>query len=158
MQLYILYFVLPNTGWSFLQWDSQTAALAGLSIYTSSYVTEIVSGAIRAIPRGQWEAAFALGFTRLQTLRLVIAPQSVGLVLPSLGGLYVTLIKATSIVSVVGITELMRQAENQIIRFPADVLYIYGLAGALYFVFCFPILTMVDRLEKRAARGRHARA
>ena len=130
-----------------------TAATIGLGIYTSSYVTEIVSGAIRAIPRGQWEAAFALGFTRLKALRLIIMPQSVGLILPSLGGVYVTLIKATSIVSVVGIVELLRQAEIQIIRFPGDILYIYALAGALYFSFCFPVLMLVERLEKRAARG-----
>ncbi len=158
VQLYVIYFVLPNTGWAVFQFDSWTAASIGLGIYTSSYVTEIVSGAIRAIPRGQWEAAFALGFTRLKTLRLIILPQSIGLILPSLGGLYVTLIKATSIVSVVGIVELMRTSEIQIIRFPGDILYIYALAGALYFSFCFPVLMLVDRLEKRATRGLRARA
>ncbi|HEV2506975.1 MAG TPA: amino acid ABC transporter permease [Mesorhizobium sp.] len=157
VQLYIIYFVLPNTGWPLLQFDSSTAATIGLGIYTSSYVTEIVSGAIRAIPRGQWEAAFALGFTRLKTLRLIILPQSVGLMLPSLGGVYVTLIKATSIVSVVGIAELMRQAEIQIVRFPGDILFIYAIAGALYFAFCFPVLILVGRLEKRATRGLQVR-
>jgi polar amino acid transport system permease protein len=154
VQLYIIYFVLPKTGWAFFQFDSWTAASLGLGIYTSSYVTEIVSGAIRAIPRGQWEAAFSLGFDRIKTLRLIILPQSVGLILPSLGGVYVTLIKATSIVSVVGISELMRQSEIQIIRFPGDILYIYALAGALYFAFCFPVLVLVERLERRATRGR----
>lgn len=158
VQLYIIYFVLPNSGWKFLQFSSWTAASLGLGIYTSSYVTEIVSGAIRAIPRGQWEAAFALGFSRLKMLRLIILPQSVGLILPSLGGVYVTLIKATSIVSVVGIVELMRQSEIQIIRFPGDILYIYALAGVLYFAFCFPVLMLVDRLEKRSAKGRQVRA
>jgi polar amino acid transport system permease protein len=158
VQLYIIYFVLPNTGWRLFQFDSWTAASLGLGIYTSSYVTEIVSGAIRAIPRGQWEAAFALGFTRTRALRLIIMPQTVGLILPTLGGVYVTLIKATSIVSVVGIVELMRQAEIQIIRFPGDILYIYAIAGALYFSFCFPVLMLVDRLERRAARGQWAKA
>ncbi len=154
VQLYVIYFVLPNTGWRIFQFDSWTAASVGLGIYTSSYVTEIVSGAVRAIPAGQWEAGFALGLTRMKVLRLVILPQSFGLILPSLGGVYVTLIKATSIVSVVGIAELMRQADTQITRFPGDILYIYALAGALYFAFCFPVLMLVDRLEKRATRGK----
>ncbi|PSJ63111.1 amino acid ABC transporter permease [Pseudaminobacter soli (ex Li et al. 2025)] len=158
VQLYVIYFVLPNTGYSWLQWDSQTAAFVSLGIYTSSYVTEIVSGAIRAIPRGQWEGAFALGFNRLKTLRLIILPQSIGLILPALGGVYVTLIKATSIVSVVGIVELMRQADISIVRFPGDILYIYFLAGALYFAFCFPVLMIVGRLEERSKNGRMVRA
>lgn len=157
VQLYIIYFVLPNSGWSILQFSSWTAASLGLGIYTSSYVTEIVSGAIRAVPKGQWEAAFALGFSRLKTLRLIIMPQTVGLILPSLGGVYVTLIKATSIVSVVGIVELMRQSEIQIIRFPGDILYIYALAGIFYFSFCFPVLMLVDRLEKRTSKGKQVR-
>ncbi|MBN9451553.1 MAG: amino acid ABC transporter permease [Bosea sp.] len=154
VQLYIAYFVLPNTGVSWLKWNSQTAAIVSLGIYTSSYVTEIVSSAIRAIPRGQWEASFAVGLTTIQTLRLVILPQSVALVLPSLGGVYVNLIKATSIVSVVGIAELTRQAEIAILRFPASVLYIYGLVALLYFLFCFPVLMVVDELERRSrAKG-----
>lgn len=153
VQLYIIYFLLPNTGWKIFQFDSWTAAIIGLGVYTSSYVTEIVSGAIRSIPRGQWEAAFALGFDRIRTLRLIILPQTLGLILPSLGGVYVALIKATSIVSVVGIVELLRQAEIQIVRFPSEIIYIYALAGALYFCFCFPVLMVVDRLERRATRG-----
>ncbi|MCG8272643.1 amino acid ABC transporter permease [Aquamicrobium sp. NLF2-7] len=153
VQLYIAYFVLPNTGLAWLMWDSQTAAFASLGIYTSSYVTEIVSAAIRAIPRGQWEASFAVGFTRMQSLRHVILPQSVGLIMPSLGGVYVNLIKATSIVSVVGIAELTRQGEISILRFPADILYIYLLVALLYFAFCFPVLMTVDWLERRTKVG-----
>lgn len=157
VQLYIAYFVLPNTGISWLKWDSQTAAIVSLGIYTSSYVTEIVSAAIRAIPRGQWEASFAMGLNTIQALRLVILPQSVGLVLPSLGGVYVNLIKATSIVSVVGIAELTREAEIAILRFPASMLYIYALVAGLYFVFCFPVLMTVDWLERRSKAGGPAR-
>lgn len=153
VQLYIAYFVLPNTGIPWLMWESQTAAFVSLGIYTSSYVTEIVSAAIRAMPRGQWEASFALGLTGMQSLRHVILPQSVGLILPSLGGIYVNLIKATSIVSVVGMAELTRQGEIAILRFPADILYIYLLVALLYFSFCFPVLMGVDWLERRFKTG-----
>ena len=61
VQLYLFYFVLPNTGVAWLSWDSQTAAFVALSLYTSSYVAEIVRGAIAAVPKGQWEAATAVG-------------------------------------------------------------------------------------------------
>jgi len=154
VQLYMIYFVLPNSGWSIFQFSSWVAATVGLGIYTSSYVTEIVAGALRAIPQSQWNAAFALGFGRMMALRLIILPQSIGLILPSLGGLYVTLVKATSIVSVVGIAELMRQAEIQIIRFPNDILSIYVLAGMLYFAFCFPFLLFIEKIEKRSRKNR----
>ncbi|MCA0400414.1 MAG: amino acid ABC transporter permease [Proteobacteria bacterium] len=153
VQLYIAYFVLPSTGISWLKWDSTTAALVALSIYTSSYVTEIVSGGIRAVPAGQWEGAMACAMNRWQSLRYVILPQALKLILPSLAGVYVNLIKATSIVSVVGITELTRQGEISILRFPADVLLIYGIVAAIYFSYCFPALKAVEWLERRAARG-----
>lgn len=153
VQLYVIYFVLPGTGISWLMWDSMTAALLSLSIYTSSYVTEIVSSAIRAVPRGQWEGAFAVGLRRTQTLRHIILPQAVTLILPSLGGVYVNLIKATSIVSVVGISELTRQGENSILRFPSDILFIYGIVAFIYFCYCFPVLKFVDWLENRAHRN-----
>ncbi|SEB73984.1 polar amino acid transport system permease protein [Nitratireductor aquibiodomus] len=154
VQLYVVYFVLPNTGFALLMWDSLTAALVSLAIYTSSYVTEIVSGAIRAIPRGQWEGAFAIGMRRGQTLRHIILPQSIMLILPSLGGVYVNLIKATSIVSVVGISELTRQGEISILRFPSDILFIYGIVALIYFCYCFPVLKLVDWLEKNAGKPR----
>ena len=154
VQLYVVYFVLPSSGVSWLMMDSLTAALVSLSIYTSSYVTEIVSGAIRAIPIGQWEAALATGFRRTQMMRYIILPQTVSLILPSLGGVYVNLIKATSIVSVVGISELTRQGEMAIMRFPSDILFIYGIVAVIYFCYCFPVLMLVDRLERRAKRNR----
>ncbi|MEW9805696.1 amino acid ABC transporter permease [Mesorhizobium sp. ZMM04-5] len=158
VQLYVIYFVLPGTGIPWLMWDSMTASLLSLSIYTSSYVTEIVSGAIRAVPRGQWEGAFALGMRRVQTLRHIILPQAAALILPSLGGVYVNLIKATSIVSVVGISELTREGENAILRYPGDILFIYGVVALIYFCYCFPVLKFVDWLESRSrqnvSRGR----
>ncbi|MCH1999583.1 ABC transporter permease subunit, partial [Achromobacter xylosoxidans] len=80
VQLYIFYFVLPGTGIALLHWDSATAAFVSLSVYTSCYVAEIVSGAIRAVPRGQTEGAMTLGLRPLQILRLVILPQAMRLI------------------------------------------------------------------------------
>lgn len=149
VQLYLFYFVLPNTGVSWLSWDSQTAAFVSLTVYTSSYVAEIVMGAIRAVPRAQWEAAGAIALGRIQTLRLVVLPQALRLIIQPMSGVYVILIKSTAIISVVGIAELTRQGEQLIITFPNHLLFIYGLIAAIYFLYCYPLLRFARWLETR---------
>lgn len=156
VQLYLFYFVLPNTGISWLSWDSQTAALVALSVYTSCYVAEIVTAAIVAVPRGQWEGAATVGLSRLQTLRLVILPQALRLIVQPMSGVYVTLIKSTAIVSVVGIAELTRQGEQLIVTFPNHLLYIYGMIAAIYFLYCYPVLRFARWLEGRIGGVRPA--
>lgn len=153
VQLYVFYFVLPNTGVSWLSWESATAAFVALSVYTSSYVAEIVRGAIAAVPAGQWEAATALGLRRLQTLRLVILPQALKLTVPPMSGVYVMIIKSTAILSVVGIAELTRQGEVTILRYPRDILFIYGLIAAMYFVYCYPVLRFARWGEHKVGGG-----
>jgi polar amino acid transport system permease protein len=154
VQLYVFYFVLPNTGISWLSWDSRTAAFVALSVYTSSYVAEIVKGAVEAVPRGQSEAATALGMTRLQRLWYVIIPQALKLTVPPMSGVYVMIIKSTAILSVVGISELTRQGEVSILRFPRDVLFIYGLIAFIYFLYCYPVLRFARWAERRVGAAR----
>jgi len=154
VQLYVFYFVLPNTGISWLSWDSRTAAFVALSVYTSSYVAEIVKGAVEAVPGGQSEAATALGMTRLQRLWYVIIPQALKLTVPPMSGVYVMIIKSTAILSVVGISELTRQGEVSILRFPRDVLFIYGLIAFIYFLYCYPVLRFARWAERRVGAAR----
>ncbi|WP_134498966.1 amino acid ABC transporter permease [Microvirga pakistanensis] len=154
VQLYVFYFVLPNTGVSWLSWDSRTAAFVALSVYTSSYVAEIVKGAIEAVPRGQSEAATALGMNRLQRLWYVVIPQALKLTVPPMSGVYVMIIKSTAILSVVGISELTRQGEVSILRFPRDVLFIYGLIAFIYFLYCYPVLRFARWAERRVGAAR----
>lgn len=149
VQLYLFYFVLPSTGVSWLSWDSETAAFVTLAVYTSSYVAEIVTGAIRSVPREQWEAASAIALNRYQTMRLVILPQAMRLIVQPMSGVYVILIKSTAIVSVVGIAELTRQGEQLIITFPNHLLYIYSLIAIIYFLYCYPVLRFARWLEVR---------
>jgi polar amino acid transport system permease protein len=154
VQLYVFYFVLPNTGVSWLSWDSRTAAFVALSVYTSSYVAEIVKAAVDAVPRGQSEAATALGMSRLQRLWYVVLPQASKLTIPPMSGVYVMIIKSTAILSVVGISELTRQGEVSILRFPRDVLFIYGLIAAMYFIYCYPVLRFARWAERRVGAAR----
>jgi len=156
VQLYLFYFVLPNTGLWWLKWDSETAAWIALSIYTSSYVCEIVRGAIEAVPRGQSEGATALGLNRLQRLGLVILPQTYKLILPPMSGVYVMIIKSTAVLSVVGISELTRQGEISIVRFPHDILFIYGVIAVIYFLYCYPVLRLTRWIEQRVGKSRIA--
>lgn len=149
VQLYVIYFVLPNSGIEWLSWDSSTAAFVTLSLYTSCYVAEIVCGAIDAVPRGQWEAATAVGMNQLQKLWYVILPQALKLTIAPMSSVYVIIIKSTAILSVIGISELTRQGEVSMLRYPRDVLFIYGLIAMIYFVYCYPILKFSKWAENR---------
>lgn len=149
VQLYVIYFVLPATGVALFQFDSFTAALVSLTLYTSSYVTEIIAAAIKAVPSGQSEAARSVGMSAFQNLRYIVVPQALRIALPSTASVFVVIIKSTAILSVIGITELTRQGENAILRMPADTMFIYSCIAALYFVYCYPLLRFARWAEQR---------
>ncbi|MEN3931511.1 amino acid ABC transporter permease [Microvirga sp. W0021] len=149
VQLYIFYYVMPNLNISWLQWDATTAAFVALSIYTSSYVSEIVSSAIQTVPEGQWNAATALGLTHTQTLRLIILPQAMRLMVPSMSGVYVMIIKSTAILSVVAITELTRQGQSMIQLNARYTLFIWLVVAGFYFIYCYPVLRFARWAEKK---------
>ncbi len=149
VQLYIIYFVLPSTGIEWLSFDSFTAAIVSLSIYTSGYVTEIVASAIIAVPQGQEEAARSVGMSKYQALTKVVIPQAIKLTVPPMASVYVIVIKSTAVLSVIGISELTRQGEVAIMRLPGDIMFIYLLIAAFYFVYCYPVLRFSKWAEKR---------
>lgn len=148
-QIYIIYFVLPGTGVPWLQFDSFQAAVVALTIYSSTYVAEIVRAAIEAVPRGQREAALSVGMTGVQSLRYVIVPQAMRMVLPPLGGVYVVMVKVTAVLSVIGTTELVRQANLAIQRDPSNIMPIFLVVAVLYFIFCYPLLRLTQWAERR---------
>jgi len=148
-QIYIVYFILPETGVPLLQFESFQASVVALTIYSSSYIAEIVRAAINAVPRGQIEGARSVGMTSGQTLRHVIAPQALRMVLPPLGGVYVIMVKVTAVLSVIGTTELVRQANLVIQRDPANIMPIFLVVAALYFIFCYPLLRLTQWAERR---------
>jgi len=149
IHLYFVYFMLPETGISWLQLEAYTAAVVALSLYTSTYVAEIIRGAVEAVPRGQSEAARATGMTRLQAMWYVVLPQAVKLMIPPMGGIYVMIIKGTSIVSVIGIAELVRAGEHATQRHPRDLMLIYGMTALLYFIYCYPVLRLARWAETK---------
>jgi polar amino acid transport system permease protein len=149
VHLYIIYFVLPTTGISWLQLEAFPAAVIALSLYTSTYVAEIVRAAIEAVPRGQGEAARSTGMTALQSMWYVVLPQALKLMIPPMGGIYVIIIKGTSIVSVIGIAELVRAGEHATQRHPRELMLIYGMTALLYFAYCYPVLRLARWAETK---------
>ncbi len=149
IHLYVIYFMLPATGISWLQFEAFPAAIIALSLYTSTYVAEIIRGAIQAVPIGQSEAARSTGMTVLQSLWHVVLPQAVKLMIPPMGGVYVIIIKGTSIVSVIGISELVRAGEHATQRHPRELMLIYGMTALLYFAYCYPVLRLARWAESK---------
>jgi polar amino acid transport system permease protein len=147
IHLYIVYFMLPETGISWLQLEAFPAAIIALSMYTSTYVAEIVRAAIQAVPRGQSEAARSVGMTALQAMWYVVLPQAAKLMIPPMGGIYVIIIKGTSIVSVIGIAELVRAGEHAAQRHPRELMVIYGMVALMYFAYCYPVLRLARWAE-----------
>ena len=149
VHLYFIYFMLPATGIAFLQFEAFPAAVIALSLYTSTYVAEIVRAAVQAVPRGQTEAARSTGMTTLQCMWYVVLPQAVKMMIPPMGGVYVIIIKGTSIVSVIGIAELVRAGEHATQRHPRELMLIYGMTALLYFAYCYPVLRLARWAETK---------
>ncbi|WP_271274329.1 amino acid ABC transporter permease [Aliamphritea hakodatensis] len=154
IQLFIIYYILPTTGVWIFDLSGFAAAVLALSIYTSSYVAEIVRAAIMAVPVGQWEAAKAYGMSTFQSMRYVIVPQAYKLTLAPMAGVYVLIIKGTSIISVIGVAELMRYGQDAINRSPGHIMFVLGVVALMYFVYCYPILRSISWIEQWATKGK----
>lgn len=124
------------------------AATVALTAYTSAFLGEIWRGSIEAVPKGQWEAASAIGFGYFKQLRLIILPQAVKLAIAPTVGFLVQVIKGTSLASIIGFTELSRAA-TLINNVTLESLLIFGLAGLIYFALCYPLSTWSQQLEKK---------
>ncbi len=153
VHLYVIYFVLPATGIWWLELEALPAAIIALSLYTSTYVAEIVRAGIQAVPRGQTEAARSVGMTGLQCMWHVVLPQAVKLMIPPMGGVYVIIIKGTSIVSVIGISELVRAGEHATLRHPSELMAIYSMTALMYFIYCYPVLRLARWAEDKLGGG-----
>ena len=148
MQLFLVFFGLPLVG---VQIEPWMAAGLGLTAYASAYLADIWRGGVEALPRGQWEAAAALGLHSLARLRLVILPQALRMTLPPAVGFLVQLVKATAVTSIIGFSELMKAA-NAINNATFEPFTVYGIVAGIYFALCFPLTTYARRLEAKPAR------
>jgi len=127
------------------------AALATLAIFEGAYITEIVRAGIQAVPKGQWEAARALGFTRWQQMRHIIFPQALRQILPPLSGQFIALIKDSSIVSVISIQELTFMG-TELMSSTYLTIEIWIVVTLLYLLMTLPCSLLVRHLEVRLSR------
>jgi polar amino acid transport system substrate-binding protein len=152
LQLYVLYFALAPV----LRLDAFEAAILGLGLNYAAYEAEIYRGALLALPRGQTEAAGALGLSRAQTLRHVLLPQALRLALPAMTNDFVALLKDSSVVSVITVVELTKRMT--IAGVDLNDWVVPGIAcAALYFAMSFPLAQLARTLERRLQRDSHPR-
>lgn len=147
VQIFIIFFILPELG---LQLEAFPAALVALTNLAASFICEIVSAGIQDVPRGQKEAAIAAGLSPFQQLRHVVLPQAMKLILPPLVGQYVLLIKDSSVVSAIGLMDVTRVGWLVVQRVPEGIM-VFGLVAILYFAICYPLIHLGMRLERRAS-------
>ena len=152
-QLFFIYYGLPTVG---LITDSMTAAYIGLGLNSGAYISEIIRGSLNAVDRGQREAAYALGMSRFQSMRLIILPQAMSVAIPPLVNSFSSLLKDTTLVSVLAITELTRVGQLIYTR-TFRAFEVYLAIGVLYFLmtyaasWCSRYLEQKFRIEGRSA-------
>lgn len=143
LQLIYIFYVLPGVG---LRLDPVTAAIVGLTMNYSAYMSEVYRSGIVAVPRGQYEAAISLGLPWRTMFMKVILPQAVRIVLPALGNYLISLFKDTALASVVTVQELMFRGEIIASR-NYQYFTVYTVTAILYFVVSYPSALFVRRLS-----------
>lgn len=149
LQLIYIYYVLPSAG---INLDPITAAITGLTLHYSAYMSEVFRGGILSIAKGQTEAALSLGLSRWLAFRKVVLPQTVRVVLPTLGNYLISLFKDTAICSVVTVQELMFTGQIIAAR-NFQYFTVYTVTAILYFVVCYPSGLMIRGLEEHLRKG-----
>lgn len=138
--------------------DRLLRPLLGIALFASAYMAEVVRGGLAAVPRGQDEAAQALGFSRAKTLRLIVLPQALGAVIPGIVNNFVALFKDTTLVAIVGLFDFLHAIEiarlDPVWAGPQIALTGYIFAAAFYLVFCLAMSAYARRLEKKLAAAR----
>ncbi len=149
VQLFWLFFVLPRFG---LTMEPLTVAILALGLNVGAYGAEVVRGAVTAVPRGQWEATVALNMTRTQALRRIVLPQAAVAMIPPWGNLFIELLKATALVSLITISDLAFKAEEMNSTTYRTV-EIFSIVLVFYLAIALLITIGMRQLERVAARG-----
>ncbi|SEN71210.1 amino acid ABC transporter permease [Cryobacterium sp. TMT1-3] len=148
VQLFVIFYGLPSVGVTIDPWPS---AVVAFSINVGGYAAEVIRAAILSVPKGQWEAAYMIGMSHSRALTRIILPQAARVSVPPLSNTFISLVKDTSLASVILVTELFREAQ-QIAAFSQEFMLIYLEAALIYWVICLVLSTGQGFLEKRLDR------
>ncbi|MBG4311855.1 amino acid ABC transporter permease [Pseudomonas aeruginosa] len=140
VQIFVLYYGLPSVG---IEFTPVTAGILALTLNVAAYLSESMRGAILGIDKGQWEAGLSVGLTWGQTLWNIITPQDLRLAVPSLSNSLISLIKDTSLISVITVTELML-ATKEVIAETFQPLPLYLAAAGIYWL----LSALFERVQK----------
>lgn len=147
IQLFILYFGLPQVG---ITMSPLACGVVALAVYAGAYNVEIFRAGLEAVPPGQREAAVATGLSRFQEAIYVVIPQALRIAFPSLGNNLVSLVKNSSLVSVIGLADIMFQANEaaftDFLAFAA-----YGLAVVLYVIIILLLTRLINKIDRKLA-------
>lgn len=156
VQLLWIYFALPLLGFRL---EAIAAATLALALNFGAYGSEIVRGAINSVPKAQWEATVALSFTRAQRMRRVVLPQAIPEMIPPFGNLLVQMLKGSSLLFLLSITELTYEVQE--LRKDIGSLPAFAIALVIYFLLAQALIALMRLWEQRASarvgRGRSKR-
>lgn len=139
--------VVDSPLWTLLS-NAWFCAMLALALNSAAYTTQLFHGAVKAIPKGQWESCAALGLNRLQTLKILI-PYALKRALPSYSNEIILVFKGTSLASIITIMDIMGYA-RQLYGTEYDALTIYGIAGAIYLMITGLMTLVLRRIERKA--------
>lgn len=146
---FVFFYGLPSAG---MVIDGFTAGTIALTIYTAAFIAEAIRAGIQSVPKGQMEAARSSGLTYNQTMRYIILPQAIKIVIPPLGNQFINLVKNSSILGVVAGMDLMYQGDlissSTLVTFD-----VYIFVGLFYLLLTIPLSIGVGQLEKKLAKS-----
>jgi cystine transport system permease protein len=148
VQVFVIFYGMPSVGITISPWPS---AIIAFSLNVGGYAAEVIRAAILSVPKGQWEAGHTIGMSRRQSLVRIILPQAARVSVPPLSNTFISLVKDTSLASLILVTELFRQAQ-QVAAFSQEFMLLYLEAAVIYWVVCLALAGGQSVLEKRLDR------
>lgn len=145
VQLFVIFYGLPSLGVTIDPWPS---AIIAFTLNVGGYAAEIIRAAILSVPGGQWEAGYTIGMSKTRTLYKLILPQATRVAIPPLSNTFISLVKDTSLASMILVTEMFRRAQ-EIAATTYEFMLLYMEAAAIYWVICLVLSAVQDRMESR---------
>lgn len=150
--LFVFYYILPE---SFNhEVDNRQVAILVFVLWISAEMSDLVRSGIKSVPQSQVDIGKSIGFSKFQLYYYVLIPQALHAILPSVINLSTRVIKTTSLLMMIGVTELMRVGtqiiENYVVSEPTASLWVYGFIFFLYFILCYPLSKLAQYVQRKA--------
>ncbi|WP_391564116.1 amino acid ABC transporter permease [Raoultella ornithinolytica] len=149
VQLFLIFYALPSVG---ITLDAFPAAVIGFTLNVGAFTSEVIRATLLSVAKGQWEAAHSIGMSWGQSLRYIILPQAARVAVPPLSNTFISLVKDTSLASVITVPELFLAAQR-IAAVTYQPLILYSEAALLYLLICSVLSYLQSRLELRLERN-----